>query len=574
VVRTVRAIVCFLMTNFRTLIRTTTGLCLLTMVGCHNTPIRRAAMPLNQVLPIKLVDVASSSGAQYTWPAQPRPFGIKEAFGLGCAYLDYDNDGWQDILLVARPHPILFHNLGNGHFKDVTGKSGLVSLTGTWTACAVGDYDGDGYLDIALSGYGRFALLKNLAGKSFRDDTVRSGFDPANHGLWGSGMGFMDLAGKGRLDLVILNYVILKSPADNFCRYGVDHITGCPPSHYKPEYPELWQNDGNGKFVNVSASSGVRASSGKGLVIAFADLYGDGRQGFFVGNDGMPNNFLKNLGGMHFKEAGPQLGLSTTANGGSIATMSADWGDYDRDGQPDLFLTNFSQAPFQLYHNLGYGLFEHTESQTGVTRPPYKPLGFGAKWADVDNDGWPDILALCGHVYTDPKSIDGMSEFRQPSMLFHNEGGVRFTNLTPKLGGDLARPILGRGIAAGDFDNDGRIDFVVVDLEGAMMLLHNETRTTNHWVTLDLRSPSTNHFAYGAEITAHRGKNVWVGMVSPASGYLSSSDPRIHFGLGNETVLDTIDIKWPDGVKQEIKNLTADHIWRVDEGHSPTATPG
>jgi len=542
------------------------------LAGCHpsGSPAGKIHEPQS---PIRLVDIAQSSGAVYRWPEEPRPFGIKEAFGLGCAFIDYDNDGWPDIFLVARPHPILFHNLGNGKFEDVTDRMGLSKLNGFWTGCAVGDYDGDGYLDLAVSGYGAFALLKNAGGETFTDSTIAAGFDPKNHGLWGSGMGFMDLAGNGHLDLVVLNYVILKSPADDYCHYGVDQVTGCPPSHYQAQYPELWRNVGKGRFEDATASSGIRASAGKGLVLAFADLFNDGKMGFVIGNDGMTNNFMKNLGGMRFKEVGPQIGLSTTADGGGIATMSADWGDYDRDGQPDLFETNFSQAPFQLYHNLGIGLFEHVETQMGVAVPPYLPLGFGAKWADVDNDGWPDILALCGHVYTDPKKIDGISEFRQPAMLLHNDGGTKFTNLTPDLGGDLTRPILGRGIAAGDFDNDGRIDFVVVDLEGAMMLLHNETPPGNHWITLDLHSPGSNRFAYGAEITAHAGKEQWTGLVSPASGYMSSSDPRIHFGLGSTTSLDSVEIRWPDGKKQPIANLAADHIWRIDEGKPPAIAP-
>jgi len=538
--------------------------------GCHPSGTTGARPSPTNRSPIRLVDVASTANLNHRWPDEPRPFGIKEAFGLGCAFLDYDNDGWQDVLLVARPHPILFHNLGNGKFEDVTDRAGLSKLDGFWTGCAVGDYNGDGYLDIAISGYGRLALLKNNGGKTFTDVTTDAGLDPMNHGLWGSGMGFMDLAGTGKMDLVLLNYVVLKSPADDYCHYGTDQVTGCPPSHYSAQYPELFRNAGNGKFEDVTSTSGIRASSGKGLVLAFADLYNDGKKGIFIGNDGMTNNFLKNMGNMHFKEVGPQLGLSTTTDGGGIATMSSDWGDYDRDGQLDLFETNFSQSPFQLYRNLGFGLFEHAEARTGVAVPPYVPLGFGAKWADIDNDGWPDILALCGHVYTDPKKIDGMSEFRQPTMLFHNDGGIKFTNLTPDLGGDLARPILGRGLAAGDFDNDGRIDFIVVDLEGSAMLLHNETQSTNHWITLDQHGAAPNLFAYGAEITGHAGKNVWVAIVSPASAYLSSSDRRIHFGLGDVTSLDTVDIKWPDGKLQTIKNLAADQIWRVDENKPPS----
>ena len=248
----------------------------------------------------------------------------------------------------------------------------------------------------------------------------------------------------------------------------------------------------------------------------------------------------------------------------SISTMSADWGDYDRDGRFDFFTTNFSRESFQLFHNVGAGLFEHTEYQVGVST--FIPLGFGAKWADLDNSGWPDIFCLCGNVYELPRSKDPADTFKEPSMLFYNEGGKKFVNIAPQVGGDLMRPILGRGLASGDYDNDGKIDFVAVDLEGPAMLLHNETPSTNHWVTLDLHSGSSNHFAYGALVTGRNGNQVWAGYVSPASSYLSSSDPRLHFGLGQETQIDSLTIRWPSGKREVLKDLAADHIWRIDEG--------
>ena len=519
--------------------------------------------PPTAFAPIRLVDVAKDAGVDYAWPKPPGVFGTKEAFGCGCAFIDYDNSGWQDILLVARPHPLLYRNLGNGRFEDVTQKMGLARLNGFWTGCAVGDYDGDGYLDILLTGYKCLALLKNDNGKGFIDTTKSAGLDPTNQGKWGSGAGFMDLAGHGRLDLVILNYVVLPSPQDDYCRMK-GTMTGCPPSHYKAEYPELWENVGTGKFKDVTEQSGLLASAGKNLVLGFIDLTGSGRPGVFIGNDGTTDAFFENEGEMRFKDIGQRLGLATTQNGETISTMSADWADYDRDGRFDFFTTNFSHSSFQLFHNIGQGLFEHTENQAGVSTNI--PLGFGAKWADLDNKGWPDLLCLCGNVYELPGSKEPADAFKEPSILFYNENGKKFVDIAPEIGGALMRPILGRGLASGDYDNDGRIDFLAVDLEGPALLLHNETRTSNHWITLDLRSPTANRFAYGAQVTARNGKDVWVGYVSPASSYLSSSDPRLHFGLGQETHLETITIRWPSGKTQVLKNIAADHIWRVDEG--------
>jgi hypothetical protein len=530
--------------------------------GCRSAGRRAVISQPRWQTSIRLVDVAKQAGVDYAWPKPSGPFGTKEAFGCGCAFIDYDNSGWQDILLVARPHPFLYRNLGNGHFEDVTPKMSLDKLDGYWTGCAIGDYNGDGYLDILLTGYKRLALLENQGGKGFVDVTKSAGLDPSNQGKWGSGAGFMDLAGHGRLDLVVLNYVVLPSAQDNFCQMK-GSTTGCAPSHYKPEFPELWENVG-GKFKDVTAQSGLLASAGKNLVLACMDLSGSGRPGIFIGNDGTTDAFFENEGGMRFKDIGQRLGLATTENGDTISTMSADWGDYDRDGKFDFFTTNFSRASFQLFHNEGEGLFEHTEYQAGVNTNI--PLGFGAKWADLDNSGWPDLFCLCGNVYELPGSTDPADTFREPSMLFYNEDGKKFVDVAHQVGGDIMRPILGRGLASGDYDNDGRIDFLAVDLEGPAMLLHNQTSAANHWITLDLHSGTTNQFAYGAEVTARNGKEVWVGYVSPASSYLSSSDPRLHFGVGQDTQLVSVSIRWPSGRRETLKNLSADHIWRIDEG--------
>ncbi len=250
--------------------------------------------------------------------------------------------------------------------------------------------------------------------------------------------------------------------------------------------------------------------------------------------------------------------------------MGADWADYDRDGRMDLAVTNFSSKPFQLYHGLGARAFEHRENAVGLAAPTFQALGFGAKWAHVDNDGWPDIMFANGHVYDDPGRLDGFSHFRQPLMLFHNENGTHFTDLAPILGGDLARPIIGRGLATGDFDNDGRMDFLVVDYGGRPLLLHNLTPPTNHWITFDLRGLAPNAFAYGARLTARAGERVWTGFVSPASSYLSSSDPRLHFGLGPVTTLDSVEVAWPDGRQQILRAVRADRVLRVEQDSRST----
>ncbi|HET6383235.1 MAG TPA: CRTAC1 family protein [Armatimonadota bacterium] len=502
-----------------------------------------------------------------------------EAFGLGCAFLDYDNDGWQDILLVARPHVLLYHNEGNGQFEDVTKQMGLDQIKGYWNGCSVGDYDGDGYLDILLTGFHRLALLKNDHARRFEDVTLAAGLSPSNDGNWGSSAGFMDLRGHGQLDLVITNYVIFGPHERQYCELRPGIKSGCPPQDYRPDYDEVWENLGNGRFKNVSVSCGIKNTHGYGLVVAFADIDGDGKMDFYIGNDGAPAELMHNEGGMRFKNIDVSSGVGYGEMDHAIAAMGADWADYDRDGRLDLAVTAFSDESYAIFRNLGHNLFENDADSLGVSGPTLKPLGFGAKWVDVDNDGWPDAIFANGHVYDNASQLDPLSTYQQPMMLFHNEHAKEFIDLVPKMGGDMARPIVGRGTASGDFDNDGRVDLLVVDLEGAPLLLHNLTRTSNHWITLDLRGAPPNRFAYGAQVRAWVGKQIWAGQVSPASSYLSSSDPRIHFGLGSARSLDRITIRWSDGRIEKLSHIPGDQIAIIQEGkgvvgHDPTIRKG
>jgi hypothetical protein len=260
--------------------------------------------------------------------------------------------------------------------------------------------------------------------------------------------------------------------------------------------------------------------------------------------------------------------------------MGVDWGDYDRDGVLDLVVSNFANAPFELHRNMGIGVFEHAGYRTGMARATLVRLGFGAKWGDFDNDGWTDVIFANGHIYDLPPTEEKLVGFRQRLIMLHTRPGHRpgqqprpedrhFTDLMPQMGADLNQPILGRGLASGDYDNDGRMDFLTIDLEGLPLLLHNESQTRNHWITFDLRRSVNDHradpSAYGAQIVARAGKSLWVGQVSPASSYLSSSDPRVHFGLGKVQQLDSVTIKWPSGKRKLLRNVRVDRILKVEE---------
>lgn len=514
---------------------------------------------------IRFENVAAASGFRFHWPQQRRPMRNLEAFGCGCAFWDYDGDGWQDILLVGEPRVALYRNRGNGQFQDVTAATGLSSVTGRWKGCAIGDYDGDGFLDLLLTGLHQLALLRNQGARRFVDVTSRAGLDKQNQGHWGSSAGFMDLDNNGTLDLVLLNYVVFGPGEKQYCELAPGIQSGCPPNYYRPEFAELWQNLGDGRFKDVTASSGLKDTSGKALVIAFTDVDEDGRMDFYIGNDGTAAELMRNEGRLRFRNIGAVSGVAYGATGNAVAAMGADWGDYDRDGRLDLVATAFSDEPYPLFHNLGNGAFEDVAATTGIGEPTLKPLGFGAKWVDMDNDPWPDIVFANGHVYDNVDKIDPLSRFRQPLMLFHNQEGRAFRDLVPDLGGDVARPLVGRGSATGDFDNDGRMDCLVVDYEGEPLLLRNRSQAPHHWIKLDLRASGPNRFAYGARVTARAGKRIWVAEVSPASSYLSSSGPRIHFGLGSVRVLETITIRWPSGRREVLRNVPADRILRVNE---------
>jgi len=532
--------------------------------GAHENSI--SPPPLPDLHGVLFADVASQSGLHFTWPQQARPMRALEAFGSGCAAFDADNDGWQDVLLVGEPHPGLFRNAAGEQFVDVTAESGLDAEKGKWTGCAVGDYNGDGLLDLLLTGYHCLALYANRGGFRFEPATAAAGLDRDNHGLWGASAGFMDLNGDGWLDLAILNYVVFGPDSQQYCEYRPGIRTGCTPKMYPPERGEIWRNDGQGRFELVPAEAGMAETTGVALVLAFTDLDGDGLVDFYIGNDAVPADFIHNLGGMRFENVASTSGLARDGLGHSIAAMGADWGDFDGDGRLDLTVTNFQFESFVLFRNVGDGLFRDVSARTELYAATRNRLGFGAKWVDFENDGWLDLWYVNGHVYDNAEEFHGYgAQFRQPSSLFRNERGAKFIDLVPALGADVQRTMVGRGSATLDFNNDGLVDLLAVDFEGPVMLLENRTRRGNHWITLDLRGRAPNLFAHGARVTGRAGKRVWVAEVSPASSYLSSSDPRIHWGLGEIERLESLTIRWPGGGEETLSDVACNRILRLEQ---------
>jgi hypothetical protein len=503
-------------------------------------------------------NAASSAGLHYTWKTSDRsPLNILQTIGNGCAFLDYDNDGSLDILLVG-PKLALYKGDGRGHFTDVTNATGLDALSGHFLGCAVGDYDNDGFDDLYISGYRTGVLLHNEQGRRFREVTQQAGI-PLQP--WGTSAAFADIDGDGRLDLFVGNYVRFDASSQQLCATnGVQ--TSCPPGLYDGLPGRLYRNIGNGRFTDVTARWGVQSSPGKTLGVAFADFDGSGRQSLALANDEVPGELYYNRGGS-FLPIGATSGIAYSNIGQPQAGMGEDWGDYDNDGRLDLTVMTFVTELKPIYHNDGHRLFSDRAIQLGLSDVVTPYVAFGVKWLDADNDGWLDLLITNGHTADNIAETGQGHTYAQPTLFLKNEQGARFVRVSLP---DLDRPIVGRGLAIGDYDNDGRMDALVVDSAGEVVLLHNETSPSGHWLSFRLIGTKCNRDGYGASVLVETARRKLFRHCHADGSYLSSSDPRVHFGLGEETQAAKVTIRWPDGAVQTLHDLAADRILTVEEG--------
>lgn len=517
-------------------------------------------------------EVAQSAGLKYQWTiAGKRPLTILQTIGNGCAFLDYDNDGNLDILLVG-PQLALYRGDGHGHFTDVTHESGLDRLVGHFLGCAVGDYDNDGYPDIYLSAYRGGALLHNEArgaqGRAFRDVTKEAGIAAQP---WGTSCTFADLEGEGRLDLYIGNYVQFASDIrPQLCDFhGI--LGSCGPRYYKPEYGVLYHNVGNGRFVDTTRAQGYGKSAvaGKALGVAAADYDNSGHQSLAIANDEMRGDLLRPQSKI-VKNMALEAGVAFSSDGSAHGGMGIDWGDYDNDGKLDLFVATYAQEAKCLYHNLGNGFFQEESSRVGIAEKTTRYVAFGAKFLDYDNDGFLDLIIANGHVEDNVAEIDHSARYRQPIQLFHNLNGTRFVEAGPEAGPAFQQPIVGRGLAIGDYDNDGRMDALVVDSEGKPLLLHNVAPAAGHWLECRLEGKKSNRDGIGALLTIETQGQKRLRLCHTDGSYLSASDKRVHFGLGSALSAD-ITIRWPSGVITTHKNMQADQIVTLKEVSSTSS---
>jgi len=502
---------------------------------------------------------------------------LLETMGAGVALFDYDNDGHLDIFLVngaplADPTPKgaipkktgpqywnrLYHQKSDGTFEDVTEKAGLQG-EGYGMGVAVGDYDNDGFEDLYVTAYGGNKLYRNNGNGTFTDVTEKAG---VAGGGWSSSAAWVDLDGDGYLDLVVLRY--MEWDFDDF--WCGEHKEGyrayCHPDHFKPISPLVYHNNKDGTFTEVAEKVGL-AKPGKGLGLAIADYDRDGRIDLFVANDSMVEFLYHNKGDGTFEDQGLVSEVAVDIDGRTYAGMGVDFADYNNDGWPDLVVTDLANQRYALYQNTGDGSFNYVSLAAGLGQITLTHSGWGVRFLDYDNDGWKDLLIAQGHDLDTIELNFPNLHYREPMLLARNTGHG-FVDVSAQ-SGVFSQPWVARGMAIGDIDNDGRLDAVITTNDGPVHVLHNETSNSNHWLLLNLVGHTSNRDAIGAEVTLVTASGSQYATVSTASSYLSSSDKRVHFGLGKETSAQRVEIRWPSGIRQTIKDVRADQIVRIDE---------
>ncbi len=501
-----------------------------------------------------------------------------EPMPAGCAFVDYDNDGFEDVLLIqsgpsdptetvrSRPHCMLYRNNGDGTFSDVTAGSGLDRDLGYGMGVAVGDYDNDGFDDLFITGYGRNHLLHNEQGSGrFADVTHKMGLDRVHSTGYATSAAFGDYDNDGRLDLYICYYSPWTWSLHKLC-YSPEHLPDyCVPDSYETETHQLFHNDGN-RFTDVSEKSGITRSTGRGLAVAFVDYDEDGRQDIFVANDISENMLWHNNGDGTFTNQAVVAGVARDESGRRMAAMGIGVADYDHSGHESLFVTDFSNAPNTLFKNTGKGLFTDVSAASGVGPAHLAYLSFGCEFFDYDADGWPDLVTANGHVTEHINTQYPNVTYKERDQLYHNEGNGAFREVTePAQLGDLSQPGISRGLAVGDADNDGRLDILILRQNSPAELFHNEDRSGNHWISFKTVGTKSNRDGLHTRFVLTAGGMRQMATVRAGSSYLSVSDRRVYFGLGRATRIERVEIRWPSGAIDLLRNVPPDAIYVVTE---------
>ena len=536
-------------------------------------------MPGADGLPLSLTDVTRSSGIRFQH--NNGAFGKKylpETLGSGCAFLDYDNDGWQDILLVnstdwpghrkRRSTLALYRNNRDGTFTDVTKEAGI-DFEVYGMGVAVGDYDNDGFPDIYLTCYGQNRLLRNTGKGSFTDVTQKCGLGGRDG--FSTSATWIDFDRDGHLDLFVCNYVKWTPERDVFCSLNGEQKSYCTPEAYQGSTCWLFRNRGNGTFEDVTAQAGLLDASSKSLGVIAFDYDQDGWPDLFVANDTQPNKLYRNLRNGKFQELAVRAGVAFSEDGKARAGMGVDAADYDNSGKPSLVVTNFDNEMLALYRSTGGGVYVDEARRTNLGRLTRRSLGFGCFFFDADLDGWLDLLVVNGHIDDTVRSAGRDTQYEQAPQLFLQEGPGKFRDIAADVGGGFAAPKVGRGAAFADFDNDGDLDVLITTNGGPAYLYRNDQSNGNRGIRFRLVGTKSNRDAIGARVELHSNGQIGTRTVKGASSYLSQSELPVTFGLGKRDRIERVVITWPSARVEEFSNLQAGRTYTCTEekGISP-----
>lgn len=501
-----------------------------------------------------------------------------ENTGGGCGFIDFNNDGWQDLLFIqsgsSKPFTevrnrqlcALYRNRKDGTFEDVTVGSGLDKDLSYGQGVAVGDYDNDGFDDIFITAFGQNHLFKNLNGSGkFRDVTMQMGLDKQHISRYATSAAFGDYDNDGLLDLYVCYYIDWSWDADVACINLQGEQDYCSPEKYLPVSHRLYRNEGN-HFRDVSKSAGIATAKGRGLAVVFLDYNNDGKQDIYVANDLTPGFLWKNLGGGRFQDVAVETGCAYNGYNDTMAGMGIALGDYNHTGKESMYVTDYAERVNPLFEFKNGVAQDVSRNLRLGLMPSCGVLSFGCVFVDYDADGWLDILTNNGHVRYRGDNSGMKIPYQQPKQLFRNTGyRFEYISSSEQLG-KLAVPTVGRGLASGDYNNDGRMDVVAVNQNASVQLFRNQSATQNHWISIKTVGTKSNRNGYHAKVYAKAGELCHFAVVRAASSYLSSNDSRIYFGLGNANKVDSLEIHWASGQKDRFKNLKTNTFYIATEG--------